>query len=132
MIPDAPLNASSFRVEIDGMQRGGALEVVFPEARIGTQRRGKSSPAMQYGPLILRRALTSQEWYEWWDKARRARNPVTRTVNVMLLDAMGEPSTGWTFARSRPVAYQLSNLNAIAQSLLIESLEIAVGGFAIV
>jgi phage tail-like protein len=126
-----PLSATRFRIEIDALQDSGAFEVVFPEARILARKRNRAA-MVQYGPLILRRALSaSQEWYEWWDAARQSRRQVNRTVTVLLLDASDTPSARWVFARSKPVAYHLSNLNAMNHQMLIENLEIAVGGFVL-
>jgi phage tail-like protein len=115
-----------FRVEIEGMPESGIVEVVFPEARLTEGKRGKVRTT--YGKLFLRRGVrTSREWLAWWDETRRARKKNSRTVNVTLIDASGRDLQRWTFRNSRPVAYSLSNLNALANEVLIETLEIAVG-----
>ena len=106
-----PLIGSRFRVEIEGMANAAAVEVVFPEARIAAAR-GKR--LVRYGPLILRRGLTrSNDWYQWWDRARGSPSDVNR----------------WTFLKAVPTAYGLSPLNALASAPLIETLELSVRGF---
>jgi phage tail-like protein len=126
--PREPFTNTRFRVEITGMRDTGALEVVFPEGRIvHASRRGASA---RYGSLILRRGLTrSAGWYGWWDLARKSKRAVKRDVAVVLLDARGEDANRWTFSDVRPLAYQVSSLNALGGEVLIETLELAVGGF---
>lgn len=125
----APFGNMRFRVEIEGLPGGGAVEVIFPEARIAATPR--KAGAVQYGSLIVRRGLTlSRDWYDWWDAARRGRRPPKKTVRVMLLDAAGADAGGWLYRDAVPVAYHLSPLNALGNAPVIESLELSVGDFA--
>jgi len=123
-----PLLNMRFSVEVEGLRGTGAIEVVFPEARLSVgARNGRRA---RYGPLCLRRGIgRSDDWYAWWDEARQARTARARNVTVTLLDESGAAAHRWTFRRSRPVAYSLSNLNALGNEALIETLELAVGGF---
>ena len=124
-----PFGNMRFRVEIEGLQGTGAVEVVFPEARLAAGPR--KSRVVQYGTLILRRGVTrSHEWYEWWDHARTSRILRKRVVTVVLIDERGADATRWTFDDARPCGYLLSNLNALGNEPLIETLELAVGGFS--
>ena len=117
-----------FRVEIEGLQETGASEVIFPEARLAAGPR--KSRVVQYGTLTLRRGVTrSQEWYEWWHHARTARTLRKRAVAVVLIDERGADVTRWIFDDARPSGYSLSSLNALGNEPLIETLELAVGGF---
>ena len=117
-----------FQVEIEGMTGSGVLEVVFPEARLG--ERGHEKERVIYGKLFLRRGVSqSREWFTWWDEARLSRKTVSRHITVTLLDASGRNLQRWMFRRSKPVAYSLSSLNALAQEVLIETLEVAIGSF---
>jgi T4-like virus tail tube protein gp19 len=125
--PPSPFANMRFRVEIDGMAGTGALEVIFPEARVVAQP--PKPRAVRYGALIVKRGLTtSRDWYEWWDTARRARRPPKRSVRILLLDEAGIETGGWLFEEATPVAYQLSPLNALGNEPVIETLELAVGG----
>ena len=123
-----PLLNMRFRVQIDGLRETGVLEVVFPTARIGQQV--KNGIRARYGTMFLKRGVgRSQEWYAWWNKARRVRKTVARSVTVTLLDEAGSSAHRWTFRNTRPVAYSISNLNALGHEALTETLELSVGGF---
>ena len=123
-----PLTGAAFRVEIDGVSDVRAVEVVFPEARIAS---GRGKRAVQYGPLTLRRGLTtSNDWYLWWDAARRPRlRNVARTVHVVLLDRFQADVNRWTFQEAVPTSYHVSPLNALISAPLLETLELSVRGF---
>ena len=125
--PPMPLGNMRFRLEIEGLAGGGAVAVVFPEARIA---RGRRAGGVLYGPLIVRRGLTlARDWYEWWDAARRGRRPPRRSLRVVLQDGAGADATAWLFRDALPVAYHLSPLNALGNEPVLESLELAVGDF---
>ena len=123
-----PFGSAHFRIEIDGMRETGAVEVIFPEARIAVGTDG--GRAVEYGTLVLKRGVTaSGEWYEWWNQARHAHGELRRTASVTLMDPHGKDVRRWTFAGSEPVAYTLSKLDAMSSLPLIETLELRVGGF---
>jgi phage tail-like protein len=125
--PPTPLGNMRFRLEIEGLAGGGAVEVVFPEARIA---KGRRAGGVLYGPLIVRRGLTlARDWYEWWDAARRGRRPPRRSLRVVLQDGGGGDAAAWLFQDTLPVAYRLSPLNALGNEPVLETLELAVGGF---
>ena len=127
--PRQPFGNMRFRLEIDGLPGSGALEVIFPEARL--LPRAPKAGAAQYGPLIVRRGLTaSRDWHEWWDAARRGPRPKKRTIRVLLLEAAGEAAAGWLFEGAAPMAYHLSPLNALGNEPVIETLELSVESFA--
>jgi len=118
-----------FRVAIEGLSSTGAVEVVFPTARITAQRRTRH--ALQLDPLVIRRGLTlSTEWYDWWNQARRSTRAPRREVQIILLDASGIDALRWVYPDSTPLSYSLSPLNALVGQAMIESLELRVGGFA--
>jgi phage tail-like protein len=123
-----PFGNMRFRVEIEGLQETGASEVIFPEARLAAGPR--KSRVVQYGTLTLKRGVTrSPEWYEWWDHARTSRTSRKRAIAVVLIDERGADVTRWIFDDARPCGYSLSNLNALGNEPLIETIELTVGGF---
>ena len=123
-----PFGNMRFRLEIDGLRETGAVEVIFPEARIATGPR--RSRVVQYGPLIIRRGVTrSREWYEWWDRTRTSKTSAKRTVAVVLMDERGDSVHRWTFDNAEPRGYLLSSLNALGNAPLFETLELTVGRF---
>lgn len=116
-----------FRVEIEGLAEAGVLEVVFPEARLVARASVKRT---RFGPLLLKRGVgRSQDWYVWWDRARRDRQAKARTVLVTVLDEAGAGGQRYRFRRAKPVAYALSSLNALGRDVLVETLELTVGDF---
>ena len=124
-----PFLNSLFRVEIDGLEGTGAVEVNFPEGRITTDGRTRT---VQYGSLTLRRGMSqSREWYEWWDRARATTGGLKRNVAIVLMDPAGRDLTRWTYAGTVPIAYATSQLNALHGQVLIETIELTVAGFAI-
>jgi len=120
-----PLGNMRFRLEIDRMQHTGAVEIVFPEARIvRTQRKVRST---DYGTLSIRRGVTaSDEWFDWWDQSRRSKTALKRNVAVILLDERGNDVNRWLFVDATPLGYRVSNLNALGDEVLIETLELSV------
>jgi phage tail-like protein len=79
---------------------------------------------------VLKRGLTaSSDWYGWWDRARRSKAAPRAIVRVVLIDARGRDAVQWTLRDVRPVAYQVSSLNALGSEVLLETLEASVGGF---
>ena len=48
---------------------------------------------------------------------------------VVLLNERGSDAIRWTYTAATPVGYLVSNLNALGNEPLIESLELRVGGF---
>ena len=123
-----PFGNMRFRIEIEGLQETGAVEVLFPEARLAAGPR--KSRLVQYGTLTLRRGVTrSSDWYEWWDHARISRT-LRKVVTVVLLDESGADVNRWTFESARPCGYRLSNLNALGNEPLIETLELEIGAFS--
>lgn len=123
-----PFGNMRFRLEIEGLQETGAVEVIFPEARLSASSR---KSRVHYGTLTLRRGVTgSHEWYEWWDHARTARTLRKRAVAVVLMDERGSDVIQWTFEDAWPCGYLLSNLNALGNEPMIETLELMIGGFS--
>ena len=125
-----PFTNLRFRVAIEGLSSTGAVEVVFPTARITAQ--GRTRHALQLDALVVRRGLTlSTEWYDWWNQARRSARAPRREVLITLLDASGVDALRWVYPDSTPLSYSLSPLNALVGQPMIESLELRVGGFVV-
>ena len=53
-----PFGNMRFRLEIEGLRETGAVEVIFPEARLTAGPR--RSRVVQYGTLTIRRGVTPE------------------------------------------------------------------------
>ncbi len=122
-----PFTNLRFAVAIEGVERTGAVEVVFPTARIIERARSRS---VQFDPMLIRRGLTeSTDWFDWWDQARRSARARRRLVQVILLRPSGSEGLRWFFRDCRPTSYALSPLNALVGEPVIESLQLQVASF---
>lgn len=122
-----PFTNLRFAVAIEGVERTGAVEVVFPTARIIERARSRS---VQFDPMLIRRGLTeSTDWFDWWDQARRSARTRRRLVQVILLRPNGSEGLRWFFRDCRPTSYSLSPLNALVGEPVIESLQLQVASF---
>ena len=115
---------------------GGFCEVIFPEFRVGSAGQtaatpletssGRQEATALLQRLILRRGVTgARDLYLWWDKARRGKAPLQRTVKVQLLAA--DHSTvvlTWSFRQARPMSLSYSPLNAMQATTMIETIEL--------
>jgi phage tail-like protein len=129
--PRDALTNLHFVVGVEGMQSGGAFEVLIPAARIVELPRKRRE--VQYEPLVIRRGLTdASEWYDWWNAARRRTAPQRRKVVVRVESAGGRASVEWAFRDCVPIAYSVSPLHALLGEPLLESLELRVGGFELI
>lgn len=123
-----PFTNQRFHVVIEGIEGTGAVEVLFPSARIVALQGNRRT--VEFDVLVIRRGLTvSTDWYDWWNRARRSAHGAQRTVQVLLLDGDGSTALRWIYANSVPLTYALSPLNALAAAAVVETLEIRVGDF---
>jgi phage tail-like protein len=131
--PDPCLNFN-FLVIVDGDTVAGFSEVELPEGRIEVvaYRDGsdKTSGArllpgrVEYGPLVLRRGFTGDmALYDWWHAVTQG-NVDRRTVAVVLLDESRNQVAKWLVRRAWPSKYESSDLNALGNDVVIETLEL--------
>jgi len=122
-----PLTSLRFAVDIERLGAFGAMEVVLPESRQVMAGRRRT---LVHTALTLRRGLTTAtEWYDWWFESRRRRAGSARRVTLDLHDERGEPRLRWIFPGCVPQAYAVSPLSALRETVVLESLELAVGDF---
>jgi phage tail-like protein len=111
-------------VEVGGLSLEVATEDV-PEG--GENRYVQRYPGRaKYGDLVLKRGLLKHS--EVWHWARRCiedLNVVPQDVNVTLLNAEHEPLMTWHVIGAYPVKWSVSDLNATANSFVVETLTLA-------
>lgn len=134
-----PLRNFRFRVEIDGIARAGFAEVAIGESTTATidYREGtdpahvrKLSGLTKYGNVVLKAGVTTAagalDLYQWHvaiATGQVAQN--RRRVVVVLQDESGQDQLRFVVSDAWPVKYETSALNARANEVVIESLELA-------
>jgi phage tail-like protein len=115
----------------------GFCEVIFPEAalRVIEYRSGnykendvlKVTGLESYTNLVLKRGVIgSLDLYDWWNQLRNGDTTAIRNVIVQLQNEdHTEVVLSWKFMRARPVKYTFSPLNAQADGVLVEEIELA-------
>jgi phage tail-like protein len=139
--PDPYLNFN-FLVDVGGNTIAGFSEVELPEGSIEVvaYRDGsdKTSGArllpgrVDYGPLVLRRGFTGDmALYDWWRSVIQG-NLDRRDVRVTLLDETRQQVAQWRVRRAWPSKYESSDLNALGNDVVIETLELTHEGVELV
>ena len=108
----------------------GELEVI--EYREGAERVSsarKLPGRVKYPNVVLRRGITGRlDLFEWW-KAARDGALQRRNVTITLLDEARSPVQRWLLRNAWPVKIESSQLNALGNEVVIETLELAHDGF---
>jgi phage tail-like protein len=139
--PD-PYPNFNFTVDFGGGAVAGFSEVELPEGSIEVvaYREGsdKTSGArllpgrVDYGPLVLRRGFAGNtDLYDWWRSLTQG-NLDRRDVRVTLLDETRQPAARWRIRRAWPSKYSSSDLNALGNEVVIETLELTHEGIELV
>jgi phage tail-like protein len=132
---DDPYKGYSFRVEIEGLQSsafrevsGLAAETAVIEYRVGTDPVGhvRKLPGLTRHPnLVLRRGVTqNRELWEWHARIRNGEAD-RRDGAVFLLDDTGVEVVRWNFFHGWVAKIEGPELNATANEVAIETVEIA-------
>ena len=135
---DDPYGAYRFRVEIDGLQSsafsevsGLAAETAVIEYRVGTDPVGhvRKLPGLTRHPnIVLRRGMTqNRELWEWHARIRNG-EPDRRNGAIVLLDDTGADVLRWTFRHGWITRIEGPVLDATADDVAIEEVEIAHDG----
>ena len=140
-----PLPNFHFQVEWEGKStscskvRNLAMHVNLIESARG------DSPALHnelqvgkpvYENFFLERPVRRQdnEFYEWWDSTKSFNEGgeigavFRRTMVISLLSDQHEPILRWTIINAIPIRLSYSDLDAMGNSVLVETLEIACEG----
>jgi phage tail-like protein len=136
MVRVDPLQGSRFRLEIDGLTAGnfahasiGASAVELIEYREGTDPpHARKLPGLaRFGNVVLKRGLTeSTELYEWYAQVVSGQIAGSRrSVAIVIMDDAGADRARFRLREAWPVRYETSPLDALANQVVIETLEIA-------
>lgn len=131
---DDPYKAFNFRVEIDGVTRGAFSEVgglesetAVIEYRVGGEPRTvRKLPGLtKYANIVLRRGITQDpELWNWRQSVVRG-NVDRRNGSIFLLDDDGTEVVRWNFFQGWIAKWEGPALNAKANEVAIETIEIA-------
>lgn len=137
-----PLSKYHFIVDWGGQQigvseiSGLAMEYAVVEHRTGADKLQSviKLPGLQkFSNLILKRALQAddRDFFNWINTIQM--NTVERRdIVISLLNASHEPIVSWRVRNAWPCKYQVADLNASSNEVLIETIELAHEGFQIV
>ncbi|MDR0858128.1 MAG: phage tail protein [Oscillospiraceae bacterium] len=144
-----PLTSFRFVIEIEDDE--GAIQAAFSsfsgikihteiiKVRSGSDSRGVMTPVparTQYENVKLTKGVIGgNELLEWLSavapghiSAPSGRKPY-RQINIYAVDAAGDYAVCWTLYQALPVAYELSQMDALTNAVLSESIEFAYTGF---
>ncbi len=106
---------------------GLSVEYDMEEFKEGGENRfvHKLPVRTKYADMVLKRGmLTDSEVIDWCLKAFRDREFEPATVTVILMNEKGEPLRTWKVAHAIPKKWQVSDLNANENAVVIETLEL--------
>jgi phage tail-like protein len=129
-----PFKNYSFLVEIDGIAQAAFREVsgLSAEAEVIEYREGgdvtstrKLAGRIRYGNVTLRRGLTtSRELYDWWTTVVHG-TVQRRNVAIVLLDDARAEVMRWLLHGAWVAKFEIGELHAKGNEVLIESVELA-------
>src|SRR5215207_404089 len=131
---DDPYKAFNFLVEIDGIARAAFSEVsgletetAVIEYRVGGELNTvRKLPGLtKYGNLVLRRGVTQDAELWNWRKTVVDGNIDRRNGSIMLLDDARSEVVRWNFRNGWISKWEGPALNAKANEVAIETIEIA-------
>jgi phage tail-like protein len=133
--PD-PLRGFKFRVQIDGITKAGFREASGLDA--GTDavdyRDGndpdhvrKLAGLQKYSNITLKRGITNdQDIWKWRTQVMDGKiKDARKNGQIILLDDEGKEAAEWTFTDGWPTKWSGPTLNATANEVAIDTLEIA-------
>jgi phage tail-like protein len=128
-----PFRGFRYLVEMDGLVSGGFLRVkgIAREVRVESYREGgvneyehKLASSVTYPNLVLERGLALDDLWKW---AQAAADGAVERRNlwIRLQDEANDKAWAWEVAQAIPVKWSVSDLDATAQQVVVESLELA-------
>lgn len=131
-----PYRNFRFRVEIDGVEAGGFSEVSGLHHDIETEDYveggvngyvHKLPKSVKHPNVVLKRGLTDADnLWKWQHSVGKKRAKIERkTINVILLDDQGQAKVTWRCLQAYPVKWGGPDLKGDANTIAIETLELA-------
>lgn len=134
-----PVGAMRFTVDIPGVPIGRFSEcggIGFEYQTMEYHEGGQNAfvhrlrGPIRYRNLILKRGVTTEDGLQrWFQRSQHLKDRPTLTVSLLAPD--GQPLRRWAFERAFPVRWTGPSLNAGANTLATEELEIAHRGLLV-
>lgn len=138
-MPDrhGPYRNNRFLLELNGTIQAGFNQATIPETTTEPieYREGTDGPTMRklagltsYGNLSLQWGTTpdSTPLFDWRHQVEQGQlDDARRDIAVVLLDEEGNNAARWEFTNAWPSQYDAPDLDASADEVAIESMEIA-------
>ena len=132
---DDPYRNFRFRVEIDGIDQGGFREVTVADSSQDPieYREGTELPTVRKVPGLIKYGNVTLKWgitdsmllYEWRKAIEDGKTKDNRkNMAVIVIDEEGNEKSRWNFSNAWPSKYDPADLNATANEIAIETLEI--------
>jgi len=134
MRPSDPYSVFKFIVEVNGIEIGGFSDVSGVELKLETDdvREGgvndfvhKIPKHTSYPNLTLKRGISDSVLLWAWCMACVQGAVQRQMLSVVLKDRQGHEKWRWIFLDAFPVKWSLSELNASANTVAVESVEFA-------
>ncbi len=129
-----PFGNQNFKVEIEGVIQGSFSEVSGLDSTIDVTeyREGgdnttprKLAGLTKHSNIVLRRGLTEDtKLYDWHMAAVRG-DIQRKNGSIIVLDRAGRERVRWNFRAAWPVKWDPPDLNATANEVAVETLELA-------
>jgi phage tail-like protein len=133
MARNDPYRGHNFRIEIDGIDRGGFRQVSGLDTtstpidyREGTDppHSRKLTGLVTYSPITLSGGLVDDDALWQWRKTAMDGNPERKSGSIILLDEKLQEVARWNFHEAWPSKWTGPAFNAGANEVAIESVEI--------
>ncbi len=131
-----PWKNHRFQMEIDGISQAGFRELTIGDTTqdVVEYREGnepatvrKQPGLIKYGNVTLKWGITdSMDIYNWRKQIEDGKiKDARKKMAIVLLNDEGQASARWEFTAAWPTKYTAPSLNATANEIAIETLEIA-------
>jgi phage tail-like protein len=131
-----PYKNHRFTVQIDGITQAGFREVTIPDSSQDPveYREGNEPPTVRkqpglvkYGNVTLKWGITdSLDLYNWRKQIEDGKiKEARKNIAIELINDEGAASSRWELSQAWPTKYTAPSLNATANEIAIETMEIA-------
>lgn len=128
-----PFRGFRYLIEMEGLISGGFLHVkgISREVRVESYKEGgvneyehKLASTVTYPNLVLERGLALDDLWKWAQAAADG-DVQRRNLWIRLQDEANDSVWAWQVEQAIPVKWSASDLDAISQQVVMESLELA-------